>query len=78
VSHDERIAAADGTRYEMRASRLLGVYQTACLTLQKLKAKGQQRVLVNPSNVTGAVRLWSQGRCRGRSGASGGDKQNWR
>jgi hypothetical protein len=51
LSHNDRLAPADVARYVNAASRLMDIYQSACLALQKLKTKGQQRVLVQYVNV---------------------------
>ena len=50
-SEQERLQAVDRVRLVNAAARLLGVYQTAALTLQKLKTKGQQRVVVQYQQV---------------------------
>jgi len=46
LSAQDRLQPGDVARYTNAAARMMDVYQTACLTLQKLKTRGQQRVLV--------------------------------
>ncbi len=55
------------------AARLMDAFQAGCLTLQKLKTKGQQRVVVQYQqvNVTGGGQAVVTGTVRGGSGRAG-------
>lgn len=46
-----RLQAGEVARFTNAAARMMDVYQNACLTLQKLKTKGTQRVLVQHQQV---------------------------
>ena len=53
------------------AARLIDAYQSGCLTLQKLKTKGTQRVVVQHQQVhvgDGGRRSWRVGSRGGRGG----------
>lgn len=50
-SDQERLQPVDRVRLVNAAARMFDVYQTAALTLQKLKTKGQQRVIVQYQQV---------------------------
>ena len=49
---DGRLPPVEAARLANAAARMMEVYQAACLTLQKLKTRGQQRVLVQYQQVT--------------------------
>ena len=74
LSQNDRLAPADVARYVNASSRLMDGYQSACLVLQKLKTKGQQRVIVQHVHVgdggqavvAGSVRGGSRRKRRGR------------
>ena len=51
LSARDRLQPGDVARYTNAAARMMDVYQTACLTLQKLKTRGTQRVLVQYQQV---------------------------
>lgn len=75
LSQNDRLAPVDVARYTNAASRLMDVYQAACLALQKLKTRGQQRVIVQhvyvgdggQAVVAGSVRRGSRRKRRGRA-----------
>jgi hypothetical protein len=48
---DLRLQPAEVARFTNAAARLMDVYQAGCLTLQKLKTRGTQRVLVQYQQV---------------------------
>lgn len=48
---DLRLPPGEMVRLTNAAARMMDVYQAACLTLQKLKTQGEQRVLVQYQQV---------------------------
>jgi hypothetical protein len=51
LSAKEGLEPADAVRYASAAVRMMEAYQSGCLALQKLKTKGQQRVVVQHVDV---------------------------
>lgn len=51
LARNELLPPADAAKYMNAAARLMDVYQTACLVLQKLKTKGQQQIVVHHQQV---------------------------
>jgi hypothetical protein len=50
-STETKLQAGEVARFTNAAARMMDVYQNACLTLQKLKTRGTQRVLVQYQQV---------------------------
>ena len=51
ANSDLRLQPSDVVRFTNAAARMMDVYQAGCLTLLKLKTRGQQRVLVQHQQV---------------------------
>ena len=68
-STGDRLPPGEIVRFTNAAARMMDVYQAGCLTLQKLKAHGQQRVLVQYQqvNVNDGGRALVAGRVGGGS-----------
>jgi hypothetical protein len=77
-SAERRLPIAEVARLTNAATRLIDVYQRGCLTLQKMKTRGTQRVVVQYQQVNVgdggqavvAGRLGGGSRRRGRSGGN--------
>ena len=78
-SANRNLQAGEVARFANAAARMMDVYQNACLTLQKLKTKSTQRVLVQyqqvnvgpGGQVTVACRVGRGSRKLGRGDKSG-------
>jgi hypothetical protein len=68
---------AEAVRFVNASARMMDVYQAACLTLLKLKARGTQRVLVQHVNVGPGGQAVVAGQVDGgsRKGGSGGENR---
>ena len=76
LSAEPRLQPGDVARLTNASARMMDAYQAGCLTLLKLKTKGQQRVIVQHVNVGAGGQALVAGRVDRGSRKRGGRRKN--